>query len=110
METYAQTSAVTNNTYNRLIRWNKDMSGVELDLAESFRQIDPLTFEFKLHKGVKFQSLPPVNGRELTSADVKYSIERVSGLYGQKGNFKHKYYFEGKLAAIQTPDKYTNGY
>ena len=107
METYAQTSAVTNNTYNRIIRWNKDMSGVELDLAESYRQIDPLTFEFKLHKGVKFQNLPPVNGREMTSADVKYSIERVSGMYGQKNNFKHKYYFEDKLAAIQTPDKYT---
>ncbi|MHB8842749.1 MAG: hypothetical protein ACYC56_13360, partial [Candidatus Aquicultor sp.] len=25
IETYAQTSAVTNNTNNRLIRWNKDM-------------------------------------------------------------------------------------
>jgi len=40
IETYTQTSAVTNNTYNRLIRWNKDMSGIELDLAESFRQLE----------------------------------------------------------------------
>ncbi len=107
LETYAQTSAVTNNTYNRLIRWNQDMSGIEMDLAESFRQVDPLTYEFKLRKGVRFHNLPPVNGRELTSADVKYSIERISGQYGPKGQFKHKYYFEGRLAAIQTPDKYT---
>jgi len=107
METYAQTSAVTNNTNNRLIRWNKDMSGYELDLAESWRQIDTLTFEFKLHRGVKFHNVEPVNGRELTSADVKYSIERVSGMHGKKSTFRHKYYFEDKLSAIETPDKYT---
>jgi peptide/nickel transport system substrate-binding protein len=107
METYAQTTAVTNNTNNRLIRWNKDMSGFELDLAESWKRVDLLTYEFKLHKGIKFHDVPPVNGRELTSADVKYSVERVSGMYGRKASFKHKYYFDGKLTAIETPDKYT---
>jgi len=30
---------------------------------------------FKLRKGVKWQNLPPLNGRELTSADVKYCYE-----------------------------------
>ncbi|MBW1709231.1 MAG: ABC transporter substrate-binding protein [Deltaproteobacteria bacterium] len=107
METYPQTSSITNNTNNRLIRWNKDMSGFELDLAESWRRIDNLTYEFKIHKGVRFQDIPPVNGRELTSADIKYSIERASGMYGKRARFKHKYYFEGKLANIGTPDKYT---
>jgi peptide/nickel transport system substrate-binding protein len=107
IETYEQTTAVTNNTYNRLIRWNEDMSGFELDLAESWRRIDPLTFEFKLHQGVRFQDLPPVGGRELTSADVKYSLERVGGAYGRRAEFKHKYYYDGKLASIETPDKYT---
>jgi peptide/nickel transport system substrate-binding protein len=49
----------------------------------------------------------PVNGRELTSADIKYSIERVAGMYGKRSDFKHRYYFEDKLASIETPDKYT---
>lgn len=106
-ETYEQTSAITNNTYNRLIRWNADMSGFELDLAESWRRIDPLTFEFKLRRGTRFQDLPPVNGRELTSADVKYSLERVGGAYGKEAEFRHKYYYDEKLASIETPDKYT---
>jgi peptide/nickel transport system substrate-binding protein len=107
METAAQTTDFTNLVYNGLLRLTPDMQGVELDLAESWRQIDDLTYEFKLRKGVHFQNLPPVNGRELTSADVKYSIERIAGMYGKKSNFKHRYYFEDKLAAIETPDKYT---
>lgn len=105
-ETYGNTPAVTMNTNNQLIRLNPRMDGFELDLAKSWRRIDNRTYEFKLVEGVKFQNIPPVNGRELTSADVKYSIERESGMYGQ-GQFQHKYYFDGKLESIETPDKYT---
>ncbi|MBL7211136.1 MAG: ABC transporter substrate-binding protein [Desulfobacteraceae bacterium] len=107
METAAATTDFANLVYNGLLRLTPDMQGKELDLAESWRQIDDLTYEFKLRKGVRFHDIPPVNGRELTSADVKYSIERISGKYGKKSNFKHRYYFEDKLASIETPDKYT---
>jgi peptide/nickel transport system substrate-binding protein len=43
----------------------------------------------------------------LTSADVKYSIERVAGLHGKKTDFKHRWYFENKIKSIETPNKYT---
>jgi peptide/nickel transport system substrate-binding protein len=108
METSGATTAITMNTNNCLLRLNPEMNGWELELAESVKQVDDTTYEFKIHKGVYFHNVPPVNGREMTSADVKYSIERVMGMHGkQKGDFKHRYYFEDKIKSIETPDKYT---
>ncbi|MCJ8500245.1 ABC transporter substrate-binding protein [Desulfatitalea alkaliphila] len=107
METASQTTMVTVNTNNGLLCFSPDMTGVEPDLAESWRQIDDLTYEFKLHKGVRFHDVPPVNGRELTAADVKYSIERIAGMHGRASDFKHSYYFEGKIDSIETPDDHT---
>jgi peptide/nickel transport system substrate-binding protein len=41
-------------------------------LAESWRTIDELTWEFKLRKGVKFH-----DGSDFTAADVVFSLDRV---------------------------------
>jgi peptide/nickel transport system substrate-binding protein len=41
-------------------------------LAESWRPIDELTWEFRLRKGVKFH-----DGSDFTAADVVYSLDRV---------------------------------
>jgi peptide/nickel transport system substrate-binding protein len=106
-ETYGATTGITMNTNNTLLRFNPEMTGWDLELAESVKQIDDTTYEFKIHKNVRFHNIPPVNGRELTSEDVKYSIERVAGMHGRKTDFKHRYYFEGKIKSIETPDKYT---
>ena len=49
---------------------------LEPDLAESWIQPNDTTYVFKLRKGVRWHNKPPVNGRELTADDVKYSFER----------------------------------
>ena len=41
-------------------------------LAESWRAVDELTWEFKLRRGVKFH-----DGSEFTAADVAFSLDRV---------------------------------
>ncbi len=109
IETAAASATVANLVYSGLLRLGQRMEDIELDLAKSWSQPDDRTYIFNLRKGVRFHDIPPVNGREMTSADVKYSIERLMGKYGKKGKgeFKHNYYFAGKLESIETPDRYT---
>jgi peptide/nickel transport system substrate-binding protein len=84
---------------------------IEPSLAERWEvSPDARVYTFYLRKGLKFANLPPVNGRELTSADVKFSYE----YWSRTGEFKDKglppgqfaSYFEG-MERIETPDPQT---
>jgi peptide/nickel transport system substrate-binding protein len=55
---------------------------IEGDLAESWTQPNDTTYVFKLRKGVRWHNKPPVNGRELTAEDVKYTYERFLSIQG----------------------------
>jgi peptide/nickel transport system substrate-binding protein len=81
------------------------------ELAEKWEvSHDARSFTFHLRKGVKWANQPPLNGRELTSDDVKWSFDyqtRTGALQGSKlprGQFD--WMLEG-LDSIETPDKYT---
>lgn len=69
---------------------------------------DAKTYTFHLRKGVKFANVAPVNGRELTSADVKWSYEYMAraGEFSKLTPSQFGYLFEG-LDSITTPDPYT---
>lgn len=55
---------------------NPNVMEVEGVLAESLpEQPDDLTFTFHLRKGVKFQDVAPVSGREMTADDIVYATE-----------------------------------
>lgn len=84
---------------------------IEPHLAERWEvSPDATTFTFHLRQGVKFADVPPVNGRELTSADVKFSYEytsRTGAVAAAKlPNSTFGFMFEG-LESVQTPDPYT---
>lgn len=81
------------------------------ELAERWEvSADGKAFTYHLRKGAKFQNVPPMNGREITSADVKWTFEYWSrtGQFADKrlprGSFA--YIFEG-LDTLETPDPYT---
>ncbi len=105
-DTFPYNTAITTNTNNGLLQFSPDLSKVQPDLATAMpEQPDPLSYTFKIQQGVKFQNVDPVNGREFTSEDVKYSIERQ--MTDQAGKFQHAYFFLGHVDKIETPDKYT---
>jgi peptide/nickel transport system substrate-binding protein len=93
-----------------------DATVLEPDLAETDPQIsdDGCTVTVTLKQGVEFS--PPVN-REVTSADVKYAIER--GFFSSVANGYAGAYFGSlrgaevgadpgtKIPGIETPDDYT---
>ncbi|MSQ14348.1 MAG: ABC transporter substrate-binding protein [Dehalococcoidia bacterium] len=82
------------------------------DLAKSWElSKDGLTYTFKFNQGVKFQNVPPVNGREFTSDDAKYLLMRITAdpsvvLDKWKPRFQRAIDF-GKIDTLDTPDKYT---
>ena len=80
--------------------------------AESFENPDPLTYIIHLRKGTHFWDRPPVNGREVTADDVKYSIDRMlgQGEFAEAGPSPHVV-FEGwpldLLKEVEVVDRYT---
>jgi peptide/nickel transport system substrate-binding protein len=94
-----------------------DLAKASPDLAASYPSVsgDGKTVTIKLKKGIKFA--PPVN-REVTSADVKYAIERSflpkvgngyvnlywADLIGKDDYVKAK---ANDIKGLTTPDKYT---
>src|SRR2546426_4646857 len=95
-------------TSNRLVRYPfaDEASGpadlaLKGDLAESWQSsADFRVWTFKLRQGVKWQNLPPLNGRELVAADVKYCFEAYAKEGVQAFTFQ-------EIEAIETPDRYT---
>jgi peptide/nickel transport system substrate-binding protein len=102
-----RTHVVISFTHSRLLR-HKAGPGVrpgsfpiEGDLAESWKQVNDTTYEFKLRRGVRFHTKPPVNGRELTADDVRYTFEYI---LADKGSNVSMY---KSIAKIEATDKYT---
>ena len=63
--------------YRMHIRPNQFVKG---HLAESWEFTEPGTYVVHLRKGIHWQDIPPVNGREFTADDVAYHYHRLFGL------------------------------
>jgi ABC-type transport system substrate-binding protein len=74
---------------------------LEADLATSWEpSADGLTWTFHLRQGVKFQNIPPVSGREFTSADVICTLDGIKARGQQRGDIS-------MISSWAAPDKYT---
>src|SRR5262245_50129991 len=102
----------THNTlsfvYSRLLR-HKVGAGVapgtfaiEPDLAERWEEPDDTSYVFYLRRGVRWHAKPPVNGRELTAEDVKFTYDRF---LAERANPMR--YVLDPVERIEVVDRYT---
>ncbi len=78
-------------------------------LAENVEYQDYETIIYHIRKGVNFQNIPPVNGREMTAYDVEYCLHRITGL-GSGFTEQSPYLginLYGPPVSITATDKYT---
>jgi peptide/nickel transport system substrate-binding protein len=102
-------AALSGIVYNTLVTYkvgrdikygSTDLTG---DLAESWsRSDDATTWTFNLRKGVKFQDIAPVSGREFTADDVVCTINRSQTTNGAPGRN-----LVNIVDHLSTPDPYT---
>jgi len=93
--------------YSNLLRFNSgpgvDPNKQEVvgDLCDKWEQVDPTTVSLKITQGAAFHNIAPVNGRKVTSADVKFSLDRIKA-----SQFAYKNGYVG-IDSVQTPDDQT---
>ena len=84
-----KTNTTVSFVYSKLVRHRVGAGvppgtfAIEPDLAERWEEPDDTTVVFHLRRGVRWQNKPPVNGRELTAEDVKFTFDRF---LSEKGN------------------------
>lgn len=78
-------------------------------LAERWETADTKTWTLHIRQGVKWQDLPPLNGREFTASDVEYFYHRQLGL--GSGFTKASTYIGWDnyklITSVKATDKYT---
>jgi peptide/nickel transport system substrate-binding protein len=69
---------IWHNISHHLVELDDKLQLTNEGAAESWESPDPVTFLFKLHKGITFHEKAPANGRAFTAEDVVYSLKRIS--------------------------------
>ncbi|MBC7779243.1 MAG: ABC transporter substrate-binding protein [Proteobacteria bacterium] len=77
----APNNTVARHLFESLVQVDAD-GRLQPALAESWRAVDPTTWEFRLRAGVRFH-----NGQELTAEDVIFSLDRPAVLVKSPGPF-----------------------
>lgn len=95
------TETVIRNMYDGLLTRTADMS-LAPELAESWSQTSPTTYEFTLREGVTFH-----DGSPLTVADIKYTFDRLTREGAVNGQTSPRKSLLGPLESTEVKDDRT---
>jgi peptide/nickel transport system substrate-binding protein len=84
--------------YEKLVDYDEKLN-IKAALAESWRRIDDLTWEFRLRKGVTFH-----DGSPFTAADVIFTVDRVPNVPNSPNSFAQ---FTRGIDRITAVDEHT---
>lgn len=96
-----ETETILRNMYDGVLTRDPKMAVVP-ELAESYKQIDATTYEFKLRKGVKFH-----NGDPMTADDIKFTFDRLIKEKAMGGQTSPRQSLLGPLKDVVVVDPYT---
>ncbi|MBN2286771.1 MAG: ABC transporter substrate-binding protein [Tissierellales bacterium] len=85
-----------NSIYDTLLKFDENLTPIPC-VAESWEQLDELTWQFNIRQGIKFH-----NGDELKASDVVFSFKRLADIATGQTNVAM---FD--LDALEAPDDYT---
>jgi peptide/nickel transport system substrate-binding protein len=89
---------IAEHVFEKLITLDAD-SRLIPGLAESWKAVDPTTWEFRLRRGVKFH-----DGSDFTAEDVAFSIDRVAKIPNSPGPFT---VYTKSIREVQIVDPHT---
>jgi peptide/nickel transport system substrate-binding protein len=89
---------IAEHVFEKLITLDADSRLIPA-LAESWKAVDPTTWEFKLRRGVKFH-----DGSDFTAEDVAFSIDRVAKIPNSPGPFT---VYTKSIREVQIVDPHT---
>jgi peptide/nickel transport system substrate-binding protein len=96
-----ETETILRNMYDGVLTRDAKMQVVP-ELAESYKQIDPTTYEFKLRQGVKFH-----DGQAMTADDIKFTFDRLTKDGAMGGQTSPRKSLLGPLKEVVVVDPYT---
>ena len=91
----------------KIVAPNRFLTG---HLAESWEFAAPQLLVFHLRKGIRWQNIPPVNGREFTADDVVFHFHRLYGLgsgFTKPSPAQDKVLMYQDLISVTAIDRYT---
>lgn len=96
-----ETETILRNMCDGLLTRDAAMKVVP-EIAASYRQIDPKTWEFVIRDGIRFHS-----GAPLTAADVKFTFDRLTATNALGGQTSPRKSLLGPLESVEAVDPHT---